>query len=228
MELLKAKATRSRVSEVFYVIMNALLPLAVFLLVRGFDPPVLAIILIFLSKWRIFALRPRFWWANIKANLVDLIVGLGVVGLLYVASSVLILQILITIAYAAWLLAIKPRSGAQGIMLQAGIAQFVGLLTLFHFSVVFPEVLVLVCSWIVGYVAARHVTSNYEEENVETLSAIWGLIIVELTWILYHWTTVYNLGLPIKIPQISLITLVVGYCAARMYHLHKHDRMTPA
>lgn len=226
MELLRAKATRTRVSEVIYIGLNALLPLAVLALVRLFDPPYLAIVLVLLSKWRIFALRPRFWWANIKANLVDVIVGLSTVGLLYLATSdQLWLQVALTIMYGAWLLVIKPRSGAHAIMLQAGIAQFVSIMVLFHFYRL-PEFFVLIACWAVGYVCARHIVSNYEEPYVELRAALWGLFVMELGWLCYRWTNVYNVGLPIVIPQFSLIMLVIGFCAARMYHASKHERMT--
>ncbi|HSW80975.1 MAG TPA: hypothetical protein VLG40_01135 [Candidatus Saccharimonas sp.] len=225
MELLRAKATRTRVSEVIYIGLNALLPVAVLALVRLFDPPYLAVVLVLLSKWRIFALRPRFWWANIKANLVDVLVGLSAVGLLYLASGALWLQIIIAVLYGVWLLVLKPKSGAHAIMLQAGIAQFVSLTVLFHFYRL-PEVSVLIGCWLIGYMCARHVISNYEESYVELLPGLWGLFVTELGWLCYRWTNVYNIGLPILLPQIALIMLVIGFCAARMYHASKHQTMT--
>ena len=36
---------------------------------------IFGVLLVLLSKWRIVAVRPRYWWVNLKANLVDLIVG---------------------------------------------------------------------------------------------------------------------------------------------------------
>jgi hypothetical protein len=225
-ELLKAKATRNRVSEAIYVGLNALLPLALFALVQLFDPPYLAVVLVVLSKWRILALRPRYWWVSIKANMVDLLVGLSTVGLLYLATKEqMFLQIIITLAYGAWLLVLKPRSTAHGILLQAGIAQFVSLVVLFHFYRL-PEFVVILGCWAIGYISARHVVSNYEEPHVELLSALWGLFLAQLGWLAWRWTIAYNVGLPIFIPQIALIMVVVGFCAARMYHANKHERMT--
>lgn len=223
--LLRAKATRTRVSEWVYTGLNLLLPIAVLFLVR-LDPPYLAFAIVILSKWRIFALRPRFWWANIKANLADVLVGLSAVALIYLAQGSFGLQILLTVLYELWLIVLKPRSGAHGILLQAGVAQVVGLIALFNFSVVLPEFMVVASCWLIGYVAARHMLSNYEEPYVELLSSIWGLFLAELAWIIYRWTNVYTLGLPIKIPQIALIMVVVGFCAARMYHLNQEGRMT--
>lgn len=224
-ELLRAKATRTRVSEAIYVGLNLLLPIAVLFLVR-LDPPYLAFALIVLSKWRILALRPRFWWVNIKANLADIIVGLSAVGLIYLASSSFSLQVVLAVLYGVWLLVVKPRSNAHGILLQAGIMQFVGLVALFHYSVVLPELFVLLSCWLIGYTAARHVVSNYEEKYVELMASIWGLFVLEISWIMYRWTNVYNLGLPIKIPQIALMMLVIGFCAARMYDFSKSQKLT--
>jgi len=224
-EFLRAKATRTRVSETIYTALNLFLPVAVLFLVR-LDPPYLAFALVILSKWRIFALRPRFWWVNIKANLADVMVGVSAVGLMYLASGSFAVQITLAVLYGAWLLVLKPRSSAKGILLQAGVAQFVALVTLFHYSVLLPEFFVLTACWLIGYVAARHVVSNYEERYVELLASVWGLFVLELSWIMYRWTNAYSLGLPIKIPQFALIMLVVGFCAARMYDFSKNERLT--
>lgn len=225
MEFLRAKATRTRVSELIYTGLNALLPIALLFLVR-LDPPYLAFALVILSKWRILALRPRFWWVNIKANFVDIVVGISAVGLMYLSTGSLALQLSLAVLYGLWLLVLKPRSTYSGVLLQAGIAQFLGLVTLFNFSILLPDFFVLMACWLVAYVAARHVTSNYEERYAELLAVVWGLIAVQLGWVLYHWTNVYNLGLPVKIPQIALIMLVMGYCAARLYDFGKRGGLT--
>ncbi len=224
MELLRAKATRTRVSEGIYLVLNGLLPVAVFFLVRYFDPPYLAVILVLLTKWRILALRPRYWWANLKANMVDVIVGLSTVGLMYIASSDIVVQIVLAAAYGAWLLILKPSSSSRGVLLQAGVAQFVGLTALFHFYLL-PEPVALVSVWVIGYATARHVVSNYEELHVEMMSALWGLFVLELGWLAWRWTIAYDFGLPLRVPQIALVMLVVGFCAARMHHAYKHDKL---
>ena len=224
-DLLRAKAARTRLSEVVYTILNLLLPIAVLLLVR-LDPPYLAFAVVVLSKWRILALRPRFWWVNIKSNLADIMVGLSAVALIYLAQGSFGLQVALTILYEVWLIVLKPRSGAHGILLQAGVAQLVGLVALFNFSVLLPEAMVIASCWLIGYVTARHVVSNYEEPYIELIAVTWGLFLAELAWVTYRWTNIYNLGLPVRIPQIALIMLVVGFCAARMYHMGKHGRLS--
>jgi hypothetical protein len=214
-------------SEIVYATFNALLPVVVLLLVRAFDPPYLALVVVLLSKWRILALRPRFWWANVKSNMVDIIVGVGAVGLLYLAGDSLALQLFITALYMLWQLVVKPLSSSHGIMLQAGIAQFVGLVVLFSFSTVLPELIIIFGCWVSGYVTARHLISNYEEPYVELWASLWGLLTAQLGWLLFYWTAAYGIGIvAIQIPQIAIIMLVLGFSGARIYHMQKHETLT--
>lgn len=200
-----------------YIAINAALPLVLLLLVRNFDSPYPAVVLVMLSKWRVLALRPRFWWVNIKSNLVDLMVGLSVVGLLYFSLSLPPLQYVLVAGYGAWLLYLKPRSTMQAIMVQAGIAQFLSLTVLFSLSTVVNDFFIVSGCWLIGYVCARHVMGGHEEQYAEFIAAMWGLFLAELGWLLYYWTIAYDLGLPIKLPQISLLTLVLSFAAIRLY-----------
>src|ERR1700722_5478232 len=97
------------------------LPLAVFVLVR-LNFVQLALSIIVLSKWRMFAVRPRFWAANIRANAVDLMVGLLIV-LFMTHSSGWLIQSLWAVAYAGWLVAIKPGSSVPIVTAQAFLGQ---------------------------------------------------------------------------------------------------------
>ncbi len=56
----------------------SLLPIIVFILVL-LNFVQLALSIVVLSKWRMFAVKPRFWASNIRANAVDLMVGLSIV-----------------------------------------------------------------------------------------------------------------------------------------------------
>lgn len=55
-----------------------------FAMVVYWNLALLAVILVILSKWRVLAVQPRFWLPNIKANLVDIIVGVSTVVFLNV------------------------------------------------------------------------------------------------------------------------------------------------
>src|SRR5215472_16151805 len=107
------------------------LPLAILILVRLEGTFVqLALSLVLLSKWRMFAVRPRFWPAIIRANAVDILVGLS--AAIFMASSQSgYLQLMWALLYAAWLLLLKPASGTFMVASQAMVGQLCGLMALF-------------------------------------------------------------------------------------------------
>lgn len=226
MELLKTGIRRTKVGELAYIGINAALPLVLLLLVLDFSTPWPALALVVLSKWRVFALRPRFWWVNIKANFVDFLVGVSYVGMLYFCTGNLPVMLLLAVGYGIWLLYVKPKSDHASVMLQAGIAQFLALTVLFNLSAVLNEFFIILGCFVIGYIAARHVVSNYEEDRAEFIAYGWGLVISQLGWLLYRWTITYPVNLPFEIPQISLLTLVISMAAAKLYASAKGHRLT--
>lgn len=226
MELLKTGIRRSRVGELAYIAINAALPVVLLLLVTSFGTAWPALALVLLSKWRVFALRPRFWWINIKANFVDFLVGVSYVGLLYLSSGQMFIMLGLAVAYGVWLLYLKPRSDHESVMIQAGVAQFAALTVLFSLSTIVNEFFIILGCFAIGYIIARHVVINYEEDHAEFVGYAWGLVISQLGWLLYRWTVTYDLQLPFKIPQMALLTLVVSMAAARMYAAAKSHRLS--
>ncbi len=226
MELLKTGIRRTKLGELAYIAINIALPLVLMLLVLNFSSAYPALILILLSKWRVFALRPRFWWVNIKANLVDFLVGASYVGLLYLSNGSIPVMLLLAVTFGVWLLYIKPKSTHTAIMTQAAIAEFLALTVLFSLSVIINEFFIILGCFVIGYIAARHVVANYEEDHAEFISYGWGLVVSQLGWLLYRWTWIYDLHLPFKIPQIALIVLVLSIAAGRLYGAAKAHRLT--
>lgn len=226
MELLKTGIRRTKVGELAYIGINAALPLVLLLLVLDFGSAWPALALVLLSKWRVFALRPRFWWINIKANFVDFMVGVGYVGLLYFSNGNLPVMLLLAVGYGIWLLYVKPKSDHSSVMLQAGIAQFLALTVLFNLSVVLNEFFIILGCFVIGYIAARHVVANYEEDRGEFIAYAWGLVISQLGWLLYRWTITYDVRLPFEIPQIALLSLVISMAAGKLYAAAKGHRLT--
>ncbi|HSX36622.1 MAG TPA: hypothetical protein VLG13_00670, partial [Patescibacteria group bacterium] len=108
---------------------QALLPLLVFVLVR-LNFVQLALVMIVLSKWRMFAVRPRFWPANVRANAVDLMVGISAV-LFMTHSSTVLMQFVWTLLYGFWLVVIKPKTSGLMVSVQAGIGQLAALSALY-------------------------------------------------------------------------------------------------
>lgn len=229
MEFLKPNKRKTLVSETVYVIMNILLAIGVLALVHLFESPLPAFALILLSKWRVLAVRPHFWAANIIANAIDIILGLSFVVYLLATDS-LAVQIGLTILYIGWLLLLKPKSKRRFVVLQAALGLFFGVGALMHISYGWIASLVVLAMWIIGYASARHVLTAYKEPHFSLLSLIWAFIIAELGWIAYHWTIVYDLQLlgGLKLPQIALIVLFLGFLAERTYasyHAHKTVRL---
>ena len=82
-----ARKTRNITSNLVHIFLNLLLGVGAVLVTVLSGSPVLGILLVLLSKWRIFAVRARYLWLNLKSNLVDLIVGMSVVFLTYYAGA---------------------------------------------------------------------------------------------------------------------------------------------
>lgn len=226
MELLKFVRRRSFLSEVAYVILNILLAVMLLVLVLVVNVPWPALGLVLLSKWRIFAVRSRYWTANIRANLVDVIVGVSMVVLLYSASGDLVTQIALTVLYGVWLLLVKPKSKRAYVSAQAAVGLVFGLAAIVQISPTLPASVVVLMSWIVGYAATRHILSAQHESHINFLSLLWGFVVAEIMWLGYHWTIGYQIGQSLQLSQIVVIVAALSFVAERIYASYrKNDKV---
>lgn len=236
MEFLKSSKRRTLVSELVYIILNIGLAAAVLVSILITQSSLLAIGIVLLSKWRVLAVRPRFWVANTKANLVDVIVGVSVATLIGVSMNALMVQLLLTVAYIGWLLFVKPRSTRTYVAIQAAAAVFLGITALMTISYGWMSSFVVLGMWVIGYASSRHVFTSYEEPHSSFYSFVWGLVMAELGWLAYHWTFAYALGsTALKLPQAALIGLGFSFLAERVYRSYRthgavrsQDVMLPA
>lgn len=239
MELLKLVRKRSFFSELIYTVLNIALAIAVFLIVRSTEAVWFAIVLVILSKWRVFAVRPRFWWANLRSNMVDFIVSVSTVLHLYIINASaadesikLALMVGLTLLYIGWLLYIKPRSKRSFMVVQAGAAVFLGISALAAITYNWPVSVVVLFAWLIGYSAARHILSTYDDETHSLfLGLVWGLAVAEITWVSYHWAIAYPLPIvpSLMLPQVALIVTLVSFLAYKSYdsfYHHAKIRMT--
>lgn len=217
MELLKIVRKRSFLSEAAYVVLNILLAIALLVAVLTVREPWLAIGIVLLSKWRVFAVRSRYWIANVRANMIDTIVGVSTVLFLYQAADQLAVQIVLTILYAAWLLFVKPQSKRSYVALQAFVGQVVGITAIAQVSPSFPASLVVLLAWMVSYSAARHILSIQHETHINFLSLLWGFFIAELMWLTYHWTIGYVVVGSLQLPQVAVIVALLSFLSERFY-----------
>lgn len=199
--------------------------MAVLLVVWVVESPLPAFALVLLSKWRVLAVRPRYWFAHIQANMVDLIVSVGLVVLLYSAghglsdSGGMVAQAVLTLLYIGWLLALKPRTKRTYVVAQAGVAILIGTMALFSLSYAWPSSIVVLAMFLIGYSSARHVLSAYSDTDLTLMSFIWGFVMAQLGWLSYHWTIAYNTPFigDIKLPQVTIISLALSFVAERVY-----------
>lgn len=175
---------------------------------------------ILLSKWRMFAIRLRHWPASIRANAIDIIVGLSIV-IFMAQSPTNAWQLAWLLAYEVWLIVIKPRSRTFWTTLQAGLGQFAGLTALYLLWGRSSLILLVAASWLICYLSARHFFSSFDEPLGSMLSHIWGYVAAALTWVLGHWLLYYGF-----LAQPVLLLSILSYGLAAMYYLESNDRLS--
>lgn len=209
----------SGLSHFIHLILNLSLPLTAYILVR-IEFVALAILLVFLAKWRIFAVRPRYWLVNIASNGIDILVGVSLV-LLMSSTSVRWWQLFWAALYGAWLIWLKPRSGVLSVSAQAGIGQLIGLIVLYLKFGNASLALLVLGTWAIAYLAARHFLSSFEESRTSLISNLWAFFAGCLAFILGHWLLFYG-----SIAQIVLILATIGYSLAALYYLDATEKLT--
>ncbi len=198
-----------------------LFPMLLFVLVRLEFVP-LAFIVVGLSKWRMFAVRPRFWLANVRANAVDITVGASSLIFMTQTSSFL-WQFIWAIVYAAWLIFLKPGSTVLYTSLQAAVGFLAGLLALYTAWPGAPLYWLVLGTGGICFLAARHFFDSFDEPYARLLSYLWGYFGAALMWLLGHLLIVYprKTGL---ITQPLLFLTVIGFAMATAYYLDHFDR----
>lgn len=206
-------------SQIVHLALRVILPITLFAMVR-LQFVQLAFILIILSKWRIFAVRPRFWMANIRANSVDLIVGISVV-LFMIHSNSALLQLFWVILYSIWLILIKPATNLLMISVQAFLGQLAGLMALYVAWAAGPLYGLTIITALICYVSARHFFDGFEETYSKLLSYIWAYFGAALAWLLGHWLLFYKF-----VSQPTLLLSTIGYGMAVLYYLNHGDKLS--
>jgi hypothetical protein len=205
-------------SRVVHLGFNILLPLIVFVLVRiHFLQLALAVIL--LSKWRMFAVRPRFWAANVRANAVDILVGVSL--LTFMTHSGQLLQFVWAILYGVWLVVVKPASNTMMVSLQATIGMSCGLMALFVAWAAEPLYGLVLITGAICFLAAHHFFDSFDEAYARLLAYVWGYFGAALVWVLGHWLLFYG-----AVAQPVLLLLAIGYGLAVLYYLDHHGKLT--
>lgn len=216
-------------------LMQVLAALAVLLLAHYGFGWVAAIIVVAEPLFRWFK-RNRSWAGFINVS-PELIFGLSIVSLISltrppIGQSVFSVtsQVGLAIIYAIWLM-YRPRIEASqqlGLLL-VGANQMLAVGSIFLASAYWgwPNLIVVVSTWVVSFLNAWWVLQQRGERAAQILAASWALIAAEIAWILHAWQVNYIIadGLMI-IPQASIVTLGVGYCMLSIYTAHSAKRLS--
>lgn len=226
MELLKSKPRRSHITEAAYAALNVALAIIILLVVLSIETIWLPLGLVLLSKWRVLAVRPRFWMANILANLVDIIVGLSYVVIIHEASGAVAFQIAMTLLYIGWLLLIKPRSKRSIVAVQSLAAQFLGVNALAMVAYSVDPIVFTAAMWLIGFAASRHILVHYSEPLTVYLSMIMGLLMAQLGWLGYHWLFSYGFAgtQTLLVSQLAIIATLILFMSERFYSANHRNQ----
>ena len=232
MKFLKLVRRQSFLSEVTYTCLNIALAIAVTLTVSYTNSIGLALLVVAISKWRVLAVRPRYWWANIRSNMVDFIVGASVVMHIFTVNNTtldgtakLLIVSIITLFYIAWLLFIKPRSKRTYVMIQSSIAILLGISALFSAGYDWPLSLIVLLAWLIGSSAAYHTLNSYDDESQSLLLSLFtGVFFAELAWVSYHWAIAYPMPFfpELMVPQVAIFTTLLSFLMYKIYDSFYH------
>ena len=211
---------RSFLDSIFHILFNIVVAVASLVLLLIFpEAPWAAFLVVIASKFRIFAVKPRFWLANILASLPDLIFCLGIVVLTWLAgeNGALWLQIILTAIYIVWLLLIKPMTKQSAVTFQALLSQFIGISALFAVADYLTLPVTVLLSFGIGFASARHILLSHQDNQLTLASVVWGLIVAELSFLAYHWSVVYEFFEVIRISQFALLIVALSIIVERVY-----------
>lgn len=215
------RKSRNAVSNVLHALLNILLGVGSIFATIVSGSWIIGFILVLLSKWRMFAVRPHYLWLNIKSNLVDLIVGFSLVLLAFFSgTSLLPVHYILSVVYVLWLTVVKPRTTEIWNRIQALTAIFLGSCAIFIMCASLNSALPALLEFIVGYGAARHVlaqNNNMSDSGYPAL--IFGVFFAEIALLAHSWMIVYafmNLG--VIIPQPAIILTIFGFMIERIFH----------
>ena len=208
-----ARKSRNIASNLVHIFLNIMLGVGAVLVTVLSASPVLGLLLVLVSKWRVFAVRGRYLWLNIKSNLVDLIVGVSVVLLTYYAGTEFLpVDFILAIFYCVWLLFIKPMSSEKATLAQSLIAVFLGMSAAAIMAANLDAIVLVLLAFLVGYAASRHILVQSSDKDFTLTTLVCGLVFSEIAWLCQSWAIIYTFGASgVRIPQIAIILTIFAF-----------------
>ncbi len=214
------RKSRNAISSLAHVVLNLLLAVVSIGATVATGSILLGLILIVVSKWRVFAVNHRYWLINLRASLVDFIVGVSLVMLAYAAGTTFLpVHFILMAVYAIWLIVIKPRSSFTFAIVQALIAILIGSTALAVFAAIYDSLLAVAGEFVIGYAAAYHVLIQSDEEDPSLIALASGLIFSEIAWLSHSWLIIYTFAdTGLCISQLALVLTLLAFAFFQIYN----------
>ena len=220
------RKSRNIISSILHVAMNILLGVGSILITVATGSWIIGVILVIISKWRVFAVRPRYWGVNIISSLVDFIVGISFVMIAYCSGSAFLpVHAVLAVGYTIWLVLIKPRSSEVAAEIQSLIAVFLGTSAVTMLFASYESIFMVAACFVIGFAASHHILVQSEANDFSLTTISCGLINAEIAWLSNSWLIVYAFGnTGIIVPQISIILTIFSFVSNRVFKSAiKHD-----
>ena len=192
----------------------------------------LAVALVILSKWRMFAVQPHHWIANLRSGGVDLIVGISLVIMMQAVADlnsslniVLVAQVIIAALYMLWLILLKPLSSPVMMSIQSLTAQTLGTIMLFWLANNLAEVILILLAWMIAYMSALHFFDAHEDQFKGVLTIAWALFVAQFSFIINRWLIGYEIGELVRISNAVIMIFTISYSIGTLYMLWVEERL---
>ncbi len=222
------RKSRNALSSFLHILLNLLLGIGSIILTTVTGSWIVGFVLVIISKWRTFAVRPRYLFLNLKSNLVDFIIGFSCILLTFYAGvNFTLVHWALAAFYTIWLIFIKPLSSTNGTLVQALLAIFLGTVATTILSSSLNSIFIVLIEFIIGYGASRHVLAQNGEQSLALMSLVGGLVFAEISWLCHSWIITYNftiLNSSIVIPQLAIFLPIIFFVISQVLDsVQKHD-----
>ena len=213
------RKSRNIISSILHMVLNILLAVTSIAVTVLTGSWIIGLGLVLLSKWRVLAVRPRYWVVNLLSNLTDFIVGASFVFIAYCSGTIwLPIHFVLMAGYIIWLVILKPRSSELAAEIQSLTAVFLGTTaTVMLFASSNAAFMTFFC-FLVVFSASRHILVQSDENEFGLLTFGSGLIAGEIAWLSNSWLIVYTFGTTgIIVPQLSVILTIFTFISNRVF-----------
>ena len=213
------RKSRNIISSILHVILNILLGVGSVAITVVTGSWVIGLALVVLSKWRVLAVRPRYWGVNLLSNLTDFIVGASFVLIAYCSGTVwLPIHFLLMAGYVIWLVFVKPRSTELAAEIQSLFSVFLGTTANVMLFASSNAIFMTLACMLIGFSAMRHILVQSDENEFGLITFGTGLVAGEIAWLSNSWLIVYTFGATgIMVPQLSIILTVLVFISSRIF-----------